>query len=138
MKAVPLQVKVKPKMDIQQSFAVNKLLSIAKLWNLKLGFHYMFRRIVFFIQCTLLTQSGPCGEDCSYHLLKELDQWVGETEDESVLRQLGTAWGSLFCPVAGFRVWANHLNHSCQSWMLMISASSPAYLSRNLQFWFGK
>lgn len=103
MKAV-LQVKVKPKADIQQSFAVKKFLSIAKLWDLLLVFCYMLHKIVF------VPESGPCVEDCSYHLLKELNQWM--KQDGSVPRQLGAAWGSLFCPVTGFQYWANHLNHS--------------------------
>lgn len=64
------------------------------------GILYMFHRIVFVPE----SESGPCGEDCSYHLLKELNQWV--KQDESVPRQLSAAWGSLFCPVTGFQCWA--------------------------------
>lgn len=74
MKAILLQVKVKPKIHIQRSFAAKKLLSIAKLWHLLLVVHYMFHRIVFVPN----SESGPCGEDCFIPLIERIGS-VGET-----------------------------------------------------------
>lgn len=68
------EVKIKPKIDIKQSFAVKKLLSIAELWDLFLVVHYVFHRIVFVPN----SESGPCGEDCFMPLVERIES-VGET-----------------------------------------------------------
>lgn len=104
--AIPLQVKIEAKIGMSTLPLSSTFLSIGKLWNPLLVFNYSVPQDHLPPSVYVANhESGLCGEDCLYHLLKESDQWVKlMLKVLSWLKKMRAAWGPAFCPVTEFLV----------------------------------